>query len=149
MIRPGPVVVGNFSLRRQNNHHGPFLLTSGPKFQRLKTCRIIDRHSVFTHYIIVRNDLPLGLMAAQITHAAGESSPGNISKGTHAVVLGVSPSDLERLAATRFQDVPHVSIVESDAPFSGQLMAIGLPPAPRWKWKRLVSDLPLLREVST
>lgn len=31
--------------------------------------------------------LPRGLLAAQVVHAAGESSPGDLPEGTHAVVL--------------------------------------------------------------
>ena len=75
-----------------------------------------------THYVIVRADLPLGLLAAQVTHAAGESSPGNLPENTHAVVLGVGPERLEdvrsRLARHR---VPHRVIVEDAAPWTGQI----------------------------
>ena len=46
------------------------------------------------HYVIVRSDLARGVQAAQIVHAAGESSPGNLPEGTHAIVLAV-PGELE------------------------------------------------------
>ena len=43
-----------------------------------------------THYVIVREDLPTGVMAAQIVHAAGESSPGDLPPNTFAVALAAS-----------------------------------------------------------
>jgi peptidyl-tRNA hydrolase len=39
--------------------------------------------------VIVRSDLSIGFLAAQIVHAAGESSVSNLKSGTHAVVLSV------------------------------------------------------------
>jgi len=40
------------------------------------------------HYVVVRQDLPLGVLCAQVVHAAGESSD-RVPTGTHAVVLSV------------------------------------------------------------
>ena len=99
-----------------------------------------------THYIIVRPDLPVGLLAAQVTHAAGESSTGDLGPGTYAVVLAAPPDRLAALEALlKAQGVPHSAVRENDAPWSGQLMAIGLRPAPRDQVQRYVSSLPLLR----
>lgn len=109
-----------------------------------------------THYVVVRGDLPRGLLAAQVTHAAGESSPGKLPAGTHAVVLTASPDELlalqERLSAA---GVPHVIIRdrhvhlvagEKLVPYGEEEpMAIGLEPAPRSLVRRHVSSLPLLR----
>lgn len=99
------------------------------------------------HYVVVRGDIPRGLQAAQIVHAAGESSPGNLSSGTHAVCL-VVPGEkellevAERLAQGR---VPFVSIYEPDAPWNNQFMAIGCMPARKEVLRRYLSSLPLLR----
>lgn len=97
--------------------------------------------------MIVRADLPRGLQAAQIVHAAGESSPGNLPPGTHAVVL-VVPSEkelweLER--RLRHGGVKFSSIIESDSPFTAQLTAIGCAPAGREVLRRFLSSLPLLK----
>lgn len=80
-------------------------------------------------------------------HAAGESSPGNLPTGTHAVVLAVPDESALRSVAARLTlaRVPFVIITESDAPFSGQLMALGLAPARKEDVRRFVSSLPLLR----
>ena len=97
--------------------------------------------------MIVRADLPRGIQAANIVHAAVESSPGNLPRGTYAVCL-VTPGEpalrglAERLIAL---GVPHVAIHESDEPYSGQLMAVGLKPARKEDVRRLLSSLPLLR----
>lgn len=97
--------------------------------------------------MIVRTDLPVGAAAAQIVHAAGESSPGNLPGGTFAVVLGV-PSETalvvikEKLQVAGLSFVP---IVECDAPYEGQLMAIGLRPIMRSVGRKVLSNLPLYR----
>jgi len=105
-----------------------------------------------THYVVVRRDLPLGFLAAQVVHAAGESSPGNLSEGTNAVVLEVA-GELEllelagRLAAA---GVSHKLIREPDPPWLGQATAIGLDPvADRAPLRALLRGLPLLgKEVA-
>jgi len=100
-----------------------------------------------THYCIVRSDLPRGVQAAQLVHAAGESSPGTLTEGTYAVVLTVD-SELQ-LEALHHQlndrGIAHNLIRENDAPHAGQLMAIGVAPAPRSQLRRHFSSLPLLR----
>lgn len=92
------------------------------------------------HYCIVRGDLPPGVLAAQLTHAAGESfyafadfdTSSDVS-GTIAVVLEVpDETALIALEATlKRDDVYHVTIREPDAPWNGQLMAIGVMPGSR------------------
>ena len=97
--------------------------------------------------MIVRSDLPAGSAAAQIVHAAGESSPGDLPSGTFAVVLSV-PTELGlRAVAARLTaaGLPFVEIVESDEPYSGQLMAIGVRPVLRSIARKAMSSLPLYR----
>lgn len=82
-----------------------------------------------------------------VCHAAGESTPERVPPGTHAVILAASADALLDLE-TRLErsGVPHAAIRESDAPYAGQLLAIGLAPAPRALVRRVVSSFPLLRE---
>lgn len=140
----------------------------------------------YTHYVIVRRDLPVGVLAAQITHAAGESFAafvqiaGHESLGcllptveeaqrgvqvppsepcrdssekehrdsspevagsspalgsiqfdrTKAVVLGARSEPRLRTLERKLTEagIPFVAIREPDAPWNGQLMAIGLHP---------------------
>jgi peptidyl-tRNA hydrolase len=99
------------------------------------------------HYVIVRADLPRGMQAAQLVHAAGESSPGDLAEGTHAVVL-TARNEAELVELERRLDlagVAHVAIREPDAPYNGQLMAIGCVPARKEVLRRHLSSLPLLR----
>lgn len=80
-------------------------------------------------------------------HAAGESSPGNLPEGTHAIVLAV-PGELElESVATRLKaaGIQFVRIEEPDAPFNGALMALGLRPARKEVLRRALSSLPLLK----
>lgn len=97
--------------------------------------------------MVIRADLPRGIQAANLVHAAGESSPGNLAEGTLAVVL-VTPNEAALYAlACRLEAavVRFVRVVEPDAPFNGALMAIGLVPVMREEVRRHVSSLPLLR----
>lgn len=86
-------------------------------------------------------------MAAQIVHAAGESSPGNLSEGTHAVVLSVPDESSLRACAARLRSrgVSFKEIEEPDAPWSGALMALGVKPDRKEALRRHLSSLPLLR----
>lgn len=96
--------------------------------------------------MVVRADLPIGLLAAQVVHAAGESGPA--ASGTHAVVLAVSKNELEGLQARLLAaEVPHRAIVENDAPYTDELMAIGFPPAPKATVYPFVKRFPLLGGV--
>lgn len=97
--------------------------------------------------MIVRADLPRGIQAANLVHAAGESSPGDLAEGTHAVVLTV-PDELSlHREAKRLESagVSLVRITEPDAPYHGALMALGIHPEPKEVLRRHVSSLPLLR----
>lgn len=102
------------------------------------------------HFVIVRDDLPIGVLAAQVIHAAGESVEGKVPSGTHAVALA-APSEeaLERIEQRLVEnDVPHTSIREPDSPWNGALMAIGIRPMAQDNpnLRRAVKRLPLLKE---
>lgn len=92
--------------------------------------------------------MPRGVVAANLVHAAGESSPGNLPEGTHAYVLAV-PDEVALCAlADRLEraQIAFVRVVEPDAPYNNALMAIGLVPvSDRREVRRLLSSLPLLR----
>lgn len=97
--------------------------------------------------MIVRRDLPIGTLAAQIIHAAGESSPGNLPEDTFAVALAVD-SELQLLSIEqklKSKNIPHAAIREPDAPWLGQLMAIGIAPCDRSLVRKEVGHLPLLK----
>ena len=82
-----------------------------------------------------------------LVHAAGESSPGNLSEDTHAVVL-VTRDELHlALVADRLErkGIAFTRVIEVDAPYEGSLMAIGCAPARKEVAGRFLSDLPLLR----
>lgn len=83
-----------------------------------------------THYCLVRGDLPVGAIGAQLVHAAGESSPGDLPDGTIAVVLAAkSVGHLEHLERKLVRlEIPHRAVREPDAPYNGELMAIGIRP---------------------
>lgn len=94
----------------------------------------------------MRRDLPVGFLAAQVVHAAGESSPGDLPCGTIAVVLVASPEELEALERRLAREgIAHVAIREPDAPWNGMLTAIGIAPVTdRTRIRALTSSLPLL-----
>ncbi len=97
--------------------------------------------------MVVRDELERGALAAQVTHAAGESSRlADLPPGTHAVVLQTSESGLHLLEQQLAEaGVLHAAIREPDPPFHGALVAIGLAPAPKQSLKRFLSNLRLLR----
>lgn len=99
------------------------------------------------HYIIVRKDLPLGILAAQAVHAAGESSPGHLPEGTHAYVLAVPDEAALLREADRLEraGLKVTRVVEPDPPYFGALMALGVAPGRKEDIRRHVSSLPLLR----
>ena len=102
---------------------------------------------MIAHYCITRADIPTGLQAAQLIHAAGESSPGNLPPHTYAIALTTrDEAELQALSQRLFlSGIRHKRIIESDAPWTGQLMALGIPPASRNKLKQFLSSCPLLR----
>lgn len=106
----------------------------------------VDRNPV-THYVCVRADLPRGVQAAQIVHAAGESVDRRVEEGTFAVVLTVPDERaLVKLAdELRRADVAFTAIFEPDPPHDNAMMAIGLAPARKESLKRHLSALPLLK----
>ena len=86
-------------------------------------------------------------MAAQLVHAAGESSPGNLPEGTYAIVLAV-PNIAKLLALEkRLVDagIPHKAIREPDEPYCNDLMSIGIVPMERQRVKQYLSSLALLK----
>lgn len=101
----------------------------------------------FHHYVIIRADLPRGVQLAQTIHAAGESAPGNLPSGTHAVALEAPDEkallDLEqRLISARIE---HVAIREPDD-YNNQLMAIGIKPQVRGRnLRKVLSRFALVR----
>lgn len=100
-----------------------------------------------THYILVRQDVPRGLQSAQIVHAAGESSPGNLPPGTYVVVLAVANEAVLRAFSEKLEahGIQHKLIVENSNDYQGQAMAIGVVPQPRSQLRRYFSSLPLLK----
>lgn len=100
------------------------------------------------HYCVVRSDVPFGTQLAQLVHAAGESVRAPVPPTTHAVVLHAeSEADLLRLEQTlKDSGFSFVAIREPDAPWLGQLMAIGVEPQIRSKQlKKLMSGFKLAR----
>lgn len=102
---------------------------------------------MIAHYCITRADIPAGLKAAQLIHAAGESSPGNLEPHTYAIALETrDEGELHALSERLFlAGIKHKRIIESDAPWTGQLMAIGIPPARRNQLKKYLSSCKLLK----
>lgn len=95
--------------------------------------------------MITRTDLPIGVIAAQIAHAAGESSPGDLPEGTYAIVLGVPDETALRgvLARLTLSQLAWRAIYEPD--WDNQLMAIGVAPVLRSIGRKTLSCLPLFR----
>ena len=118
---------------------------------------------MLTHYIIVRRDLPIGVMCAMVTHAAGESAalfenfqekfskdPHElVFKGATAVVLEVKDEKaLDKAQQLLWKHgIEHVLISENSGPFEGQFMAIGLVPVERWAVASLLEPYQLLKGV--
>ena len=92
--------------------------------------------------MIVRPDLSLGLLAAQIVHAVGESVETTHPSGAHAIVLQADEAALIALEQ-RLIDIalPHHAVREDD----GMLTAIGVKPGRRAELRRHFSSLPLLK----
>ena len=83
-----------------------------------------------------------------LIHAAGESSPGNLSEGTYAIALAVpDEAALIRLFLRLSQQgVACTPIHEPDRPYNGQLMSIGVHPMLRSRVARFLSYVPLLKD---
>ncbi len=97
--------------------------------------------------MIVRRDLPLGVMAAQIVHAAGESSPGNLASGTFAIALERPNEAALAAEADRLEQrgVQVVRINEPSPPWNGALMALGIAPGRKDALRRHLSSIPKLK----
>lgn len=86
------------------------------------------------------------MIAAQVAHAAGASA--RHPPGTYVVVLAASSEAHLDEIARRLEsvNVPLTLIEESDGPFAGQKMALGLDlVTDRTPVRKVVSSLPLLR----
>lgn len=81
---------------------------------------------------------------AMCVHAAGESSPGNLSSGTFAIALAARDEAHLKEIATRLETnkVPHVLIYEPDQPWNNSLMSVGVAPALKNDLRRYLSDIP-------
>lgn len=97
---------------------------------------------------MVRADIPAGVQAAQLIHAAGRSSPGNLSPFTYAIALQVDGEISLRALYARLRSagVAAVLVIEDDPPYTGQAMAIGIPPGPRRPLRPYLSNLALVTQ---
>lgn len=93
---------------------------------------------MLTHYIIVRNDLPLGVLAAMVTHASGESAA--LYENNHGDFNGATAVVLEATSEDNLFDIrdelnvaliDYVEVFESGGPYHDQFMAIGVIPGER------------------
>ena len=84
------------------------------------------------------------MLAAQVVHAAGESSPGGLKPGTYAVVLACDDFAplMEKL---RQAAIEHRQIIEETGPYGGETTAVGVVPKRRSQLKKYFSSYPLLR----
>jgi hypothetical protein len=90
--------------------------------------------------------LPKGVLAAQLIHAAGSSSDRH-PDGTYVVALAVEDElQLYALADKLTEhEIAHALVVEADAPYEGQAMALGIEPVEdRTAVRKVVSSLPLI-----
>ena len=93
------------------------------------------------------------MQAANLIHAAGESSSGQLPPETHAVALTCADeAELRSLADwLTAMGVRHRAIIEGDChcdatPYDGQMMAIGIEPQDKEALRRCgLSQLPLLK----
>lgn len=95
----------------------------------------------------MRRDLSIGLIGANLIHAAGESVTSTLPEHVHAVALTCPDEAALRAvwAKLKANKVGHRAIVECDGPHAGQLMAIGCHPAKKKEIHKLLSSLPLLK----
>ncbi len=100
--------------------------------------------------MIVRTDASMGVQAAMIVHAAGQSAQlagaFATSSPTTAVALEASLDTLLALQRRLVElGVPHVLVREPDHPWRDAPMAIGIVPMPRARVRRLLAHLSLVR----
>ncbi len=102
------------------------------------------------HAVVVLAGLPLGVMAAQIIHAAGESAVISFGRKpdsyTHALAVEARSDDEMNVTLSKAAErgIMAVPIHEPDAPYNGALLAIGFAPIERSKLKWL-QHLPLIK----
>jgi Peptidyl-tRNA hydrolase PTH2 len=108
----------------------------------------------FAHYCVVRADLPNGFQKAQLQHASGESaSEWTLLNGrrlpahTFAVTLWARDEAHLREISLNLatSGIKHNLIVETDAPYSGSMTALGVLPMDRSVVGPLLSSLPLAK----
>lgn len=93
--------------------------------------------------------MPVGFLAAQVVHAAGESIRQKLPPHTNAVVLSVPDEQALRDLHEKLENIDHELIIEIDEPYTGQATAIGLAPvSDRTKVKQVLSGLPLLKSLT-
>lgn len=103
-----------------------------------------------TQFIIVRADLPVGMIAAQVAHAAGVGSVRHPPE-VHVVVLAARNEDHLRSISQKLLEleVAQTLVEEVDLPYMSQAMSIGLELVRDRHFVNLaLSSLPLLRESS-
>jgi hypothetical protein len=96
--------------------------------------------------VILRSDLPKGLMVANTVHAAGESA--GVPPGTFAVALATAGEDELEATLSHLKElgIPHQAIREAQGEYAGQLMAIGVEPLKdRSTIRKAVSSIPLVK----
>lgn len=93
--------------------------------------------------------MPVGFLAAQVVHAAGESIRQKLPPHTNAVVLSVPNEQALRDLHQKLENIDHELIIEIDEPYTGQATAIGLAPvSDRAEAKKVLSGLPLLKNLT-
>jgi hypothetical protein len=98
--------------------------------------------------VIARSDLPRGVQSAQLIHAAGHSAgAGQLPQDTFAIALSCRDEGALRAMAERLEraGLRHHLVHEPDPPYNGQLMAIGLEPGYKSQFRKLLSNLPLIK----
>jgi len=109
---------------------------------------MLKEKEIYHHYCIVQEGLPIGVTAAQLVHAAGESNPEG--KKCYSVVLSANEDKLAFIESMLSQNqISHVAVREPDSPYDGRLMAIGIHPCIRHlsdELRKIVGKLPLLKE---
>lgn len=98
--------------------------------------------------MVTRFDLPRGVQSAQLVHAAGHSAGvGLLPEGTYAVTLACRNEGELRALSDRLKaaGVAHHRVHEPDEPWNGQLMALGLEPNYKSRFKKYLSNLPLIK----
>lgn len=87
------------------------------------------------------------MQAAQLIHAAGESSTGSLPRGTYAIALSAkNEAALRKLADDLARrGLPHHLVIENDAPYTGQAMALGIQPMNRVVLRPILRRFRLLK----